>query len=74
MQKTGFPANETEALKRIRNSTKSNEFAFLGDAMLIKYLNKTKCDLQLIGEEFSRKPYAIALRQGSLLKEQFDTE
>lgn len=74
MKKTGFPKDDTEALSRIRNSTKGNEFAFVGDATLVKYFNLTNCDLQQIGEEFSRKPYAIALRQGSPLKEQFDTE
>lgn len=74
MQKTKFPKDYKEALKRIRNSTKGNEFALLGDATLIKFINLTNCDLQQIGEEFSRKPYALALRQGSPLKEQFDTE
>lgn len=32
----------------------------------------TNCDLQMVGDEFSRKPYAIAVQQGSALKEQFN--
>ncbi len=32
----------------------------------------TNCDLQMVGEEFSRKPYALAVQQGSPLKDQFN--
>lgn len=47
-------------------------FAFLGDATDVQYLIMTNCDLRAVGEEFSRKPYAIAVQQGSPLKEEFD--
>ena len=43
-----------------------------GDATDIRYLVLTNCDLQLVGEEFSRKPYALAVQQGSPLKDQFN--
>jgi len=43
-----------------------------GDATDIRYLVLTSCDLQMVGEEFSRKPYAIATQQGSPLKDQFN--
>jgi len=43
-----------------------------GDATDIRYLTLTNCDLQMVGEEFSRKPYAIAVQQGSPLKDQFN--
>ncbi|ROT67735.1 ionotropic glutamate receptor 25a [Penaeus vannamei] len=42
------------------------------DATDIRYLVLTNCDLQMVGEEFSRKPYAIAVQQGSPLKDQFN--
>ena len=29
----------------------------------------TNCDLQMIGEEFSRKPYAVAVQEGSALRD-----
>ena len=32
----------------------------------------TNCDFQLVGEEFSRKPYALAVQQGSPLKDQLN--
>ena len=32
----------------------------------------TECDLQMVGDEFSRKPYALAVQQGSPLKDQLN--
>ncbi|XP_063599999.1 ionotropic receptor 25a-like, partial [Penaeus indicus] len=73
MQEAGLPGNFEEVLTRVRKSTSSSEgFAYLGDATDIRYLVLTNCDLQMVGEEFSRKPYAIAVQQGSPLKDQFN--
>lgn len=74
MKEAGFPADIDEALKRIRRADQyaNNEFAFIGDASTIKYLAMINCDLIQVGEEFSRKPYAIAVQQGSPLKDQFN--
>lgn len=43
-----------------------------GDATDIKYQTLTNCDFQIVGEEFSKKPYGIAVQQGSPLKDQFN--
>ena len=68
-----MPANLEEAVERVRLSDGTSEgFAYLGDATDIRYLSITNCDLQMVGEEFSRKPYAIAVQQGSPLKDQFN--
>ncbi|CAL1688316.1 unnamed protein product [Lasius platythorax] len=74
MKEAGFPTSIDDALKRIRREGPyaNNEFAFIGDASTIKYLVLTNCDLTQVGEEFSRKPYAIAVQQGSPLKDQFN--
>lgn len=72
MQEAGLPNSLDEAVQRVRNSTAATGFAFLGDATDIRYLEMTNCDLQVVGEEFSRKPYAIAVQQGSPLKDQFN--
>ncbi|XP_050463521.1 ionotropic receptor 25a [Cataglyphis hispanica] len=74
MKEAGFPSNIDDALKRVRREGPyaNNEFAFIGDASTIKYLILTNCDLIQVGEEFSRKPYAIAVQQGSPLKDQFN--
>ncbi|XP_059221283.1 ionotropic receptor 25a isoform X3 [Stomoxys calcitrans] len=69
MQDAKLPNTLDEAVARVRNSTPGNEFAFLGDSTDIRYLVLTSCDLEMIGEEFSRKPYGIAIQQGSHLKE-----
>ncbi|XP_031786896.1 ionotropic receptor 25a isoform X2 [Nasonia vitripennis] len=71
MQDAGFPNDMDEALRRVREG-KPTEFAFIGDATDIKYLTMTDCTFMQIGEEFSRKPYAIAVQQGSPLKDQFN--
>uniref|UniRef100_A0A182JSA2 Ionotropic glutamate receptor C-terminal domain-containing protein n=1 Tax=Anopheles christyi TaxID=43041 RepID=A0A182JSA2_9DIPT len=72
MLEAGLPNSLEEAVQRIRNSTSASGFAFLGDATDIRYQVLTNCDLQMVGEEFSRKPYAIAVQQGSPLKDQFN--
>lgn len=72
MQEAELPNSLEEAVGRVRNSTAASGFAYLGDATDIRYMTLTNCDLQMVGEEFSRKPYAIAVQQGSPLKDQFN--
>lgn len=72
MEKTKFPNTQSEAVQRVQSSTASSGFAFLGDATDIKYLARNNCQFQVIGEEFSRKPYAIGIQQGSPLKNELD--
>ncbi|KAI6188571.1 CRE-GLR-7 protein [Aphelenchoides besseyi] len=66
MQESKLPATAEEAINRVLNS--KNGFAFIGDAMEIKYATLTNCKLQPVGQEFSRKPYAIAVQEGSRLR------
>ncbi|XP_050303158.1 ionotropic receptor 25a isoform X2 [Anthonomus grandis grandis] len=74
MKEAGLPPDLDSAIERVRKSKSSSEgFAYLGDATDIKYLEMTNCDFTIVGEEFSRKPYAIAVQQGSPLKDQFNT-
>merc|ERR1719350_352425 len=73
MQEAGLPENLEDAKKRVRDSKSSSEgYAFIGDATDIRYQILTNCDFQLVGEEFSRKPYALAVQQGSPLKDQLN--
>nr|AXY87920.1 ionotropic receptor 25a.3 [Subpsaltria yangi] len=73
MREARLPNTMEEALQRVRASTSSSEgFAYLDDATNIRYQYLTNCDLQMVGDEFSRKPYAIAVQQGSPLKDQFN--
>merc|ERR1719187_1975995 len=73
MKEAGLPETFDAAIARVRTSKSSSEgFAFLGDATDIKYQEMTNCDLQMVGDEFSRKPYALAVQQGSPLKDQLN--
>ncbi|XP_043206928.1 ionotropic receptor 25a-like [Amphibalanus amphitrite] len=73
MQEAGLPTSFDEAVERVLASPSSSEgFAYLGDATDIGYQVMTSCDLQMVGDEFSRKPYAIAVQRGSHLKEIFN--
>ena len=73
MTGVGLPMNMDEALERVRASeTQSTGFALIADATDVRYLSMTNCDLQMVGEEFSRKPYALAVQQGSPLKDKLN--
>lgn len=72
MKETKLPDTFADALVRVRNSKSSSEgFAFLGEATEVKYTVMTSCDLVQVGEEFSRKPFAVGVQKGSPLKDQF---
>ncbi|KAF5270318.1 hypothetical protein FQR65_LT05506 [Abscondita terminalis] len=74
MKEAGLPQTLKEAVERVRTSKTQNEgFAYIGDATDIRYLELVNCDLQVVGEEFSRKPYALAVQQGSPLKDQLNS-
>merc|ERR1739838_286822 len=73
MKEAGLPPTFDDALKRVRASpTSSQGFALIADATDVRYLSMTECDLQMVGDEFSRKPYALAVQQGSPLKDQLN--
>ncbi|GAU96059.1 hypothetical protein RvY_07557-2 [Ramazzottius varieornatus] len=72
-----FPRPKTteEGIEWVKatNTTESGEkdgFALIGDAATLQYTANLDCDLNLVGEEFSRKPYALAVQEGSPLRDQ----
>ena len=42
------------------------------DDKLFRYLAITQCDLKTVGDEFNKKPYALAVQKGSPLKDQLN--
>ena len=44
-----------------------------GDATQNRYATLTDCGLWQVGEEFSRKPYALAVQEGSPLKNELSS-
>ncbi|ETN71134.1 Ligand-gated ion channel [Necator americanus] len=71
MQESTLPDNMDAAVQRVLTSEQG--FAFIGDATEIKYAVLTNCNLQQVGTEFSRKPYAIAVQTGHVLKDQISS-
>uniref|UniRef100_A0A914WBL6 Uncharacterized protein n=1 Tax=Plectus sambesii TaxID=2011161 RepID=A0A914WBL6_9BILA len=71
MEESKLPENSAEAIKRVLDS--QDGFAYIGDATEIKYAALTDCNLQQVGTEFSRKPYAIAVQTGHALKDQISS-
>ncbi|GMR60627.1 hypothetical protein PMAYCL1PPCAC_30822 [Pristionchus mayeri] len=67
MEESGLPDSMEDAINRVLTS--KDGFAFIGDATEIRYAELTSCNLQQVGSEFSRKPYAIALQTGHPLKD-----
>ncbi|KAL3278038.1 hypothetical protein HHI36_013379 [Cryptolaemus montrouzieri] len=74
MQDVGLPTTLEEAVRKVSVSKSATDgFAFVGDSTDIKYAELLSCDLKAVGEEFSKKPYALAVQQGSPLKERLNT-
>uniref|UniRef100_A0A0N5C9D9 PBPe domain-containing protein n=1 Tax=Strongyloides papillosus TaxID=174720 RepID=A0A0N5C9D9_STREA len=71
MQQSKLPNSIDEAISRVMTS--ENGFAFIGDAMDIQYAVLTNCDLQIIGNEFSRKPYALGVQTAHPMKDKLST-
>jgi len=71
MQDNGFPGSTQEAIERVKASDPDNdvvEFVYIADSSKNKYATSIDCGLQEVGDEFSRKPYALAVQEGSPLK------
>ncbi|KRY40697.1 Glutamate receptor ionotropic, kainate 1 [Trichinella spiralis] len=74
MQETGLPNNLEEGIEWVLASKSINDgYALIAEASYLRYIEITDCRLQVVGEEFSRRPYALAVQQGSPLKDQFSS-
>lgn len=65
----GMPSNLSDAVERVQQG----RFALLGQSTEVKYQAMVNCDLIQIGDDFAEKPLAIAVQQGSPLKNEFDS-
>lgn len=74
MHLTGLPLTFEEGIRRVKKSKSAQEgFAFLADATKVKYAAMIDCDLRQVGNEFSRKPLALAVRENSTLKDELSS-
>ena len=71
MRQVGLVDTVSAGVERVRLSTSATEgYAFIAEATEAEYAVLTDpCNLEEIGEEFSRKPYALAVQKGSPLKD-----
>ncbi|KAF8790580.1 Ionotropic receptor 25a like protein [Argiope bruennichi] len=74
MKETGMPKTFDEGIEKVLASKGSQEgFAFIADSTQVKYAVMINCELIAVGSEFSRKPLALAVQQGSPLKDQLSS-
>jgi ionotropic glutamate receptor len=74
MHLTGLPLSFEEGIKRVKASKSAQEgFAFLADATKVRYAVMIDCDLRQVGNEFSRKPLALAVPENSTLKDELSS-
>lgn len=66
MQEAGLAKNMEEATNRVLNTT-NYHFAFIGDAWDIRYMLLTNCGIEILGDEFSKRPIALGVQKGSPL-------
>ncbi|XP_013788799.1 ionotropic receptor 25a-like, partial [Limulus polyphemus] len=74
IKEANMPLTFEEGVQRVKESKGSHEgFAFIADSTQVKYAAYSDCDLQVVGNEFSRKPMAIAVQEGSYLRDQLSS-
>lgn len=70
MYQAKMPKSYEEGVRRTKESPSAQEgFAYIADAVSIKFAIKTHCNLHSIGNEFSRKPIALVVQQNTTLKD-----
>lgn len=69
IKQTGMPKDLDEGVARVR----MGNFALLGQSTEVAYKAMVNCDLTEVGDDFAEKPLAIAVQQGSALKNEFDS-
>lgn len=70
MYQARMPKSYDEGVARVRKSKSAQDgFAFIADAVQVKFAIMTHCDLYSIGNEFSRKPIALVVQQNTTLKD-----
>lgn len=72
IQTAEMPNTDADGIQKVLNSGENgiSEFALMSDANFNRYAAMTDCRLKSVGNEFSRKPYAIAVQSGSKLRDE----
>lgn len=67
MQSTGLLNSTQEGLEKVLEGN----FALITESPVIKYLTFQDCSLTAVGDQFSIRPYAFALKEKSLFTSKF---
>ena len=74
MKKTGYLNSSSEGIRRVLNSSPGEKFAFFIDYPSALYATMKNCDLEMIGEQFSSRPYAMGVPKNSYLRDLLSKE
>ena len=67
MKATGLLNSTQDGLKKVL----TEDFALITESPVIKYLVSQDCSLTAVGDQFSVRPYAFALKEKSLFTSKF---
>lgn len=67
MKNTGLLNSTQDGLEKVLNG----DFALITESPVIKYLTAQDCSLTAVGDQFSVRPYAFALKEKSLFTSKF---
>lgn len=70
IQATGVLNSSSEGVDKVLQGN----FAFIHSSPVLKYYASQHCDLTVVGEQFSTKPYAFALQENSPLVSRINKE
>lgn len=65
IKSVGYLNNTRDGIDRIMNAPDDSPFALISEYPIALYETNLNCELQLIGNQFSNRPYSMALRKTS---------
>jgi hypothetical protein len=75
MRKQGYLNTTEEGEKRVLDSSSKKKFVFFTEYPSALYAIKKYCDMEIVGKQFSSRPYAIGVnRKNALLKDALNFE
>ena len=69
IKKTGYIQNTSEGINKVLVSSNEKPFAFICEYPIALYETNQNCDLEIVGNQFSARPYALGLRKNNPLKQ-----
>ena len=74
MKREGYLNSTEEGNRRVLESSSNKKFVFFTEHPLALYFTKKYCSMEIIGKQFSSRPYAFGVKKNSPLKELLNNE